>query len=407
MLSASCAFAEGDKGISGDILGKNSGYIHPFLSLSESYNDNIYNTKDKEEDFITTIAPGIWLALPGTKEPIEIKQVSGTSPGGLMNTRFKSDIFNRYQTYVFYGPQFEIYSQNDDENATSQLLEGGLQYNLKSGLGLDIIDQYLKSHDARGQGVSTSLDEYENNLLDAIISYDITPKLQFRIGGSMYNVHYSDTRNNFKDRQDSAISGYLFFHVMPKTSVYTGYDRVNVDYEDDAIGGFSDSDLNKYFAGVKWEITAKSKGNLKAGYVTRDFDKTDNNDSDGFYTELVIDHNFTNSTGISLRGSKSNLESDIVGSSYTESTAFGITYNQNITAKITASLDLRWENLDYQNIVRNDDMYVVSPKLQYVFTDWLTSDLVYSYKTRKSDSDPGTDYDYENNTFMIKLTGAL
>lgn len=407
ILLASNVFAEGNNGINGDIFGKESGYIHPSISLSESYNDNIYNTKDKEEDFITNISPAIWFALPGTKDPISIKEISGSTPGGLTKTRFKSEIFNRYQTYVFYGPQFELYSQNDEENTTSQLLEGGAQYNLKGGLSFDVVDQYYKSHDPRGQGVSTSIDEYENNLLDGMINYDITQKLQIRAGGSMYNVHYRDARNNFKDRQDQGLSGYIFFHVLPKTSVYTGYEKINIDYNEDSLTSFSDSDLNKFFAGVKWDITAKSKGNIKAGYVTRDYDQKTKDDTDGFISELTIDHNFTNSTSISVTGSRSNTESDIIGSNYVDSNSLGLSYNQKITSKILATLQLKWENLDYNDIIRTDNIYLISPRLQYIFTDWLTSDLVYSYKTRKSDSEPNTDYDYENNTFMLRISAAI
>lgn len=407
ILMVSNAFGEDTNRTSGDIFGKESGYFHPFISLSESYNDNIYNTKDKEEDFITVISPGLWLALPGTKESISVKEVSGNIPGGLNNTRFKSETFIRYQAYALYSPQFEIFSKNDDENSTSHLAEGGLQYNLKGGLSFDIIDQYLKSHDSRGEGVSTSLDEYENNLVDGMISYELSPKIMLRAGGATYNVHYTENRNSYKDRQDMGLSGYLFYAIMSKTSIYAGYDHIDVDYDDDTSANLSDSNLNRYFTGVKWDITAKSKGNIKVGYLTREFDKDTENDFDGIMTEVAFDHNFTSSTGISCRGAKSNQESDIAGSSYIDSTMLGLGYNQKITTKIMASLELRWENLDYNNISRTDDIYMISPKLQYKFTDWLTSDLVYSYKTRDAESDTTTNYDYENNTYMVKVTAAI
>lgn len=406
-LSATGSMSAGKEALGGDIFGKESGYFHPALSISESYNDNIYNTKDKEEDYITNISPSFWVALPGTKDPISIKEVSSGTTGGLTKTRFKSDSANRYQSYAFYGPQFDIYSQNDENNTTSHLAEGGLQVNLKGGMSFDVVDQYFKSNDPRGEGVSTDLDEFENNLLDGMIDYDITKKLQARIGGSLYNVHYSDTRNNYKDRQDQGLSAYLFFHLMPKTSIYVGYDHIDVEYDKDVINGFSDSTLAKYFAGVKWDITAKSKGNFKAGYLSREFDDKNYDDTDGFLAELTIDHNFTNSTSVSLTGARSNTQSDILGSNSIDSSSLGLTYNQKITAKIIATLMLRWENLDYQDINRTDDVYMISPKMQYKFTDWLTSDLVYTYKTRQSESDPNTDYDYENNTFMLRLTAAI
>lgn len=441
VLSSQYVFSEENEGISGDIFGKESGYFHPGLTVSETYNDNIYNTKEKEEDFITTITPSLLLSLPGTKEEIKITEASSGMPGGLTKTRFRSDTLERYKTYIFYGSQFESYSDNDDANTDSHILEGAFQFNLKGGLSFDVVDQYFRSHDVRGNQksvqvlpdgsesvtVSNPLDKFENNLLDAMINYDITSKLQARMGASMYNVHYSSSRNDYRDRQDNGLSGYVFFHLLPKTSVYTGYERINVDYDKNIENGLSDSSLNRYFAGIKWDITAKSKGNFKAGYMTRDFDRktlvdgSRLDDTDGFLSELTIDHDFTSNTSVSVTGARKNTESDVIGSNYIESTSLGLSYNQKITTKITAIMKLGWENADYQNILvtgangtrtatykRTDDIYTISPSLEYMFTDWLRSELAYTYKTRYSDSDdPNIDYDFENNTFMLTLTAAI
>ena len=56
------------EGINADIFGQKGGRFHPFLIFQEVYTDNLFATHNNtKDDFITTIAPGIWLAFPANR----------------------------------------------------------------------------------------------------------------------------------------------------------------------------------------------------------------------------------------------------------------------------------------------------------------------------------------------------
>jgi len=59
----------GRERLSWDVFGRKGGYLHPFLSIIEYYTDNVFNTNGrKESDFVTSLSPGIWLAVPPYKK---------------------------------------------------------------------------------------------------------------------------------------------------------------------------------------------------------------------------------------------------------------------------------------------------------------------------------------------------
>ncbi len=67
-----------------DLFGtKGGGYIHPFLSINTEYTDNLFNINTNEQtNWLTTIVPGIWLAIPRTKEvPLAIAPTNSTAGG--------------------------------------------------------------------------------------------------------------------------------------------------------------------------------------------------------------------------------------------------------------------------------------------------------------------------------------
>src|SRR5208283_4323949 len=54
-----------------NVLETFTGFIHPSLSLSENYNDNIFASyTGRKQDFDTIFSPGIWISLAGLSEQL-------------------------------------------------------------------------------------------------------------------------------------------------------------------------------------------------------------------------------------------------------------------------------------------------------------------------------------------------
>ena len=254
-----------------ELFGKKGGYVHPFLAVTEFYTDNVFYSKnDKKSDFATVLSPGIWLTVPGVYEKLLIADTSILSPGGFSLSRYKPETFKRYQTYLFYNADIELYSRETSGNIVNHKLEGLLQYNLRGGLTFELIDQFLASHDLRGTGISSELDKFRTNLADFIVTYNLGERFMLRLDYANYFVDYTASRNDFRDRNDNTVSAYLFYLFRPKTSLFYEYEFVDVSYVDNIL---SNSAEHHSFLGVQWDVTAKSKGSVKAGYGLKDFSR--------------------------------------------------------------------------------------------------------------------------------------
>ena len=400
----------GKGSISSDVFGARGGYIHPFITLTEEYSNNIFNTNnDKESDFITVISPGLWLSVPRVKEELLDFDTSSMTPGGLDLYLDTGKDFKRYQTYLFYSPEIYLYSQNSGENFTAHKAEGMLQYNFRGGLTVEFVDQYRYDMDTRGSGTSTEQNKYENNFFTVRTSYDVTPKLEFRVDYSNFIVDYTASRNNYRDRSDDSYSAYVFWKFWPKTSFLAQYEHISVSYDDSSQ---NDSDVDRVYGGFQWNMTAKSKGRIKLGAESRDYDSSAFSDSDEFIIEMNIDYTFSPKTSLGLRAFRHSEESDIIGleSIMHHRVKTVVTYKP--ANRVTCYLDLAYSERDYDGDLtyngvtkeRDDTTYTITPSIEYRFRKWLTVKAKYYWIDRDSNF---SDFDYTSNIFQVSITGML
>lgn len=395
--------------VSGDVFGRKGGYLHPFLGITEYYTDNVFNTsEDEKSDFVTVISPGIWLTLPHIYERLLKIDTSNVAPGGFTLSRYKPEYFRRYQTYLFYTADIEKFSKYSSEDTVNHKAEGLLQYNFRGGLSAEMIDQFIKSHDARGTGLSTELDKFRSNLINVILTYDLSDRLRFRMDYANFLVDYEASRNDFRDRDDNAVSGYVFYKFKPKTSFFIEYEFVDIRYDKNVL---SNSREHHYFGGLQWDITAKSKGSVKAGYGKKDFISSSES-GEHFILEVQLDHHFTPKTSLVMKASRKTYETNISTTDYILSNTVEAEYIQRLTGKITGHVNLSYMRDEYKGDLtfagetkeRRDDFYRGSFALQYEFKEWLKTDIGYIYDRRQSNF---SDFDYTSNIVFARILGTL
>lgn len=395
--------------VSGDVFGKKGGFVHPFLSITEYYTDNVFYSKDgKEDDFITVLSPGIWLAVPHVYEKLLRIETSDISPGGFSLSRYKPEEFQRYQAYLFYNADIEKFAKHSSEDAVNHKFEGFFQYNLRGGLSFEIMDQYVDSHDARGSGIYAELDKFRTNLANLIVKYAISERFELRVDSSYFLVNYDEARNNYRDRHDWSLSAYTFYKATPKTRFFIEYEYIDITYDKNIL---SDSQEHHYFGGIQWDITAKSKGSIKAGYGAKDFASATKTNND-FIFEAQIDHHFTPKTSLMLKASRKTTETDISTTDFVVSDTVELEYLQRVTAKITADIKLSYTRDAYKDEFTyggrtaplDDDYYYGAFALQYKFREWVFADAGYIFMKRASSF---SDFDYTTNVIFIRITGTL
>ncbi|MEA1969411.1 MAG: outer membrane beta-barrel protein [Thermodesulfobacteriota bacterium] len=396
--------------VDADIFGKRGGHFHPFLFFEERYTDNLYNTESNEQDdFITSIAPGIWIALPSNREKLLDIGTTTTSPGGLEISRIKPETTRRYQSYLLYSPEFVYYSDHSEHDCTNHKAEGLFQYNFNMGLSLDFVDQFNVRHQANNNGISEHLDKYQDNLFNVLAIYDRSGKFRFRLDYSNYDLDYDDAINDYMDRNDNSFSVYIFYRIKPKTSLFVEYEFSDIDFDT-----YSDSDSveNRYYAGVQWDVTAKTKGRIKLGFLDKDFDKAWMEDQAGFSFEIQTQHNFTPKRALQINGFQRFNESNLIGSSCFLTKGLTAAWLQRFSEKWSGTLTGSFTNDEYEGEFtyagvtekREDDTFYIAPSLRYEFRDWMTFDLAYIYTIRDSNFNI---FDFVNNTIFLRMNISL
>ncbi|MFH0726899.1 MAG: outer membrane beta-barrel protein [Pseudomonadota bacterium] len=388
-----------------EVFGKKGGYLHPFLLLEERYTDNLYNTESgKEDDFITTVSPGIWLALPSNREKLLEMGTSTTSPGGLEVSRVKPESTRRFQSYLLYAPEFVYYANHSSLDSVNHKAEGMLQYNFNMGLSLDVVDQFNRRSEVNDNGISRRIDDYQDNLFDFLAVYDSSEKFRFRFDYSNYALDYKDDINDFRNRIDNSFAAYAFYKFSPRASVFAEYEFADIKYDT-----YSDSDSTetRYYTGFEWEVTAKTKGRIKLGYIEKEFDLAGIDAQNAFSMEIQGQHNFNPKRALKVTGFRKFNESNMIGSYTSLSTGISVAWLQRFTEKWSGTLNAAFTRDEYKDFFitspvtdeREDDIFSLAPALRYKFRDWLLFDLAYIYSLRNSNYDI---FDFTSNTIFLR-----
>ncbi len=393
----------------GKLFGIQGGYFHPYVSLKEEYTDNLFNVDtDQTSNFLTTLSPGVWFALPRKKViPITITP-HNTSAGGLEQQLKGYEGTDRYQFYALAGADLKTYSENSDLNAQDYVAEGLGRYNMPIGLSLQLLDRYSVGHDRFDVGNATfeNLRKFDTNLVMATADWDLSEKLRAKVDYSNFNLGYDKAINAFLERQDNSVDLYGYYNYSDKTSLFLQYRHTEVSYDSATE---KDNSQDYVYGGISWNTTDKLSLLFKAGVQSKDFDTT----ATGFQAsdELAVDlqtlYHFTVKTQASLNLYRAIEEPDSSVASQKIVLGARLNYTQKVTDKITGICDVVYENADYTQLIdsgREDDRYLLRPAMQYLFKDWLMGEMAYAFEKRDSTDDL---FDYESNTVSMSLNFSL
>lgn len=403
----------------GDLFGtKGGGYLHPFLSIGTEYTDNLFNINTNEQtNWLTTINPGIWLAIPRTKEvPLAIAPTN-TTAGGLEMALPQYQGFERYNAYMMGALKYRNYTYDSDLNDYDANVEGFFKLNLRSGLSFQVIDHFTRSQDRFDVGASTveALRRYYSNIALGDILWDVTEKISLKAEISNFYLNYKEIDDAFLNRDDNALSLFGYYKLTLRTSFFLEYRYIDVQYRD-TLASFKDNTQDFIYGGINWIATEKTSLLFKLGYQQREYgngkintisenSETSNNDSLSF--ELGVHYQVTDKTKILLTGYQAIGETDSTVALDKKVLGARLGYEQEFLENFIGMFDLSYENSKYNQLIgqkRDDDRFTVRPALQYVFNDWLMAELSYKWENRTSTDEI---FEYNSNTVSFSLNSAL
>ncbi len=376
--------------LNSSLFGGGGGYIHPYITIGGLYDDNVYNgNNDTQSDTALVVSPGIWLAFPATREKVLNLETTNLTPGGLRLVEDRGRRFKRMQGYLHYGGDFTRYNDAVDTDTDDHRVEGYFFFDTKGGLSLEVFDFYLDGHNDWSTGVSEELDTFKSNLIGGRATYNIGSKFRLRAAYTNYLVDYDQDRNKNRDRQDNKIATWLYYKISSKSSIFLEYDYLDIEYD---TADYLNSKEHHIYSGLRWRLTGKTMGEVKLGYLFKDFNDSRLESDGDFILSAWTDYDFSRKTSLKLLVDQTYEEP----SSYTLesilSSRIRITGRHKLTDKFYSTCTVGYKRSSYNGLYiyesvaseREDDEYQIKFSLNYQIQKWLGLKASYEYFKRDS-----------------------
>lgn len=341
--------------------------IHPLFSISESYDDNIFDTPDsKVSDLITGYSPGFNLSLP-------IRAMKS-------------------EANFSYLASFLEYRKNPDQSHTDQFIDGTFKTLFPGGLGITLKNRYEDTQQPQtfdyifGQIIQRT--RRETNYFTATVAlHDYFARFDPELYYS--NSDYTYKTSEGSDYNEQKIGARVSYKLFTKINTLAEFTMGRTDYDTGSLN----SNFYESSIGAQFKETAKTTGNFKIGYRIRDYEDEELDQFSGVIFSLESKTRLTALTNISvlLRRSQEQviyLTRDI--GNYYDLNSLYLTLSRKLTSKLEANLSGYYQLQDYPAASSDENIQDISTwgfrtALNYKIQKWLSADLSYWHEDRSSD----------------------
>jgi len=356
--------------------------VYPTLATTGTYDDNIFATKDDEEDdFIFTLRP-------------DIRAESQWSRHSLAASTFG---------------EFGFFADENDSNYEDfgAALDGRLDVTRDSAtfgnLSFRRLHEDRESADDVGQDEVTQfwLSEAALRHRHRFVRFFVEPRVRaqryaFEEAGDLSNADRD--RNRFDGGLRAGVT------VSPAINVFAEGNADVVRYDD--AGDFQDSNGYDGRVGVEVDVTRLVVGEASVGYAYRQNDEFEN--EGGLTGDLGIVWTPTQLTTVTFTGRAGFDETTVTfdgdRSSGNLATNVGVRVDHELRRNIRLNATGEYQRDDFQGTNRVDDTFRLGAGASYLLNRNLSVDASYRFDTRDSDAD---DAEFDRNIFRIGVTARL
>lgn len=341
--------------------------IHPLFSISESYDDNIFDMPDsKVSDLITGYSPGLNLSLP-------IRAMKS-------------------EANFSYLASFLEYRKNPDESHTDQFIDGTFKTLFPGGLGITLKNRYEDTEQPQtfdyifGQIIQRT--RRETNYFTAMVALHdyfarFDPELYYSNSDYTYKAYEGSNYNEQK------MGARISYKLLTKINTLAEFTMGRTDYDTGSLN----SNYYESSIGAQFKETAKTTGIFKIGYRIRDYEDEELDQFGGVVFSLESKTRLTALTNISVLLRRSQEEvvyfTRDIGNYYDLNSLY-LTLSRKLTSKLESNLSSYYQLQDYPAGSTDEDIQDISTwgfrtTLNYKIQKWLSADLSYWHEDRSSD----------------------
>lgn len=354
--------------------------VFPSLSIENTYNDNIFASKDgKLDDYFVSVLPRVELESSWSRHA-----VSASAYGQI----------NRYA---------DIKSEDNDEYGVNA--SGRLDLADHSALGASFGNG--RTTNARANSENTDRkDPQQFDYLDGELQYDHSfARFDLGLRGSVRQLNFLDAVDADRDRLVFGVSSRLSYPLSSAFSVFVQPDAKFLDYEQ-SIG---DDGLEQNrstlggFVGSSFDV-ATLNGDVSLGVMHAAFDESSSKDVTILGVRSQLSWEATRLTRVRARVERSILPTGVDGASSKVRTRVSLDVSHELFRNLTLRAAAIYFQEDFKQLGRNDDNFRVLAGAEYQINRFVSITARYSYRERHSST---SDNDFRSNIAMLTINLQL
>lgn len=358
--------------------------ILPKVDVSETYNDNIYATDtNTESDFVTAVSPSISVQSLWSRHALGLK-------AGL--------------SQYWYA---------------SKTTEDRLDWNFGADGRLDVLRDtnitgsasYRQAHEDRGSANSptSAAEPVEYNLFDSSVGlFQRFNRVTAQLKGTFDQYDYKNValigggtlNEDSRDRNEYGGGLRLGYDLSPDTNVYAEGKLNKRSYD---MSAPVDRNSNGYEAviGSEFKLSRLAQGEVYVGYQRQTYDASYYSATSGLAYGAKVNWFVTPLTTVRLSAASTIEESIDPGASGYMSQKVGIGLDHELLRNLILSGDVSYENDDFGNISRQDDVTSALFGATYLLNNFFAIGVNYGIVDRSSNV-PGADYTQNQVGFTLR-----
>jgi hypothetical protein len=397
-----------------DLLSK----FHPYISISEEFNDNLnLSSTNKKDDFITTVQPGLKFSNMDKTSGIDLD----------------------------YNLGLVFYSKESQRNYISHNASLNAKYMTAEHINFYLKESFTRSDEPRErESFSTTEDNryvlatetqravYWRNVVAPTIEYQFGP--ENRLGVNYRNNLYQTESTGAENSQENYVNPFFSYWFDRQNGIYLeyGYTRGDFDKSPDFNGHranarytnrFSakssafaehtytnrsyttsslDYDVNEPSVGLTFALTPTLTASAQVGYFWKE-PKTGARKDGVSYKGEIANVDPRTSYRLSLQGGYTEdvFTSENLGfNRYHRATAF---VTHKLERRLSVGCNGSVERAEFENPDRSDTILGIGANVSYMPLKWLTLSLEASHRNR--DSNVNT-FDYTENRGIFRITAT-
>jgi hypothetical protein len=336
--------------------------IHPYLTVSEQYDDNINLTPDnEEEDWVTTVAPGFSLNYGA-------RSLDATVDYSLH--------------YIFYKNNSE-----DNQDTFKDVQRANVQLLFFPGRAFTLTISENITREAIDERDVFSPDNQRINMT-TVYSTRVSPQYSWRLSPTFslvfgYDYQRTDyTEGEADDGQDHTgrVSLVKILSATLESSLNYSCNRHLADVDMD------DYDEQNISLGLTYQPSSRTSLALQGGLSSVDYNDGSDSTEDASWS-VDLSHRLTNVLSTNLSFSQNFSTSASLGLERSRQAAWGLTWERQ---QLTVAGEIYWQQSDFLQEDRQDDAYGTRLSLSQQFSRRLSGAINGDYERAEFD-DPGPD----------------